>query len=69
MHVPTPGDHYSPSTGSAIMTIVYELNRRHVKRSEEAVVVVFAWYPSRLWSGCGDRGTTRSGYPTSGRNG
>lgn len=40
IHVPTPGDHYSPSTGSALMTIIYELNRRHVSRGEEAVVVV-----------------------------
>lgn len=40
VHVPTPGDHYSPSTGSALMTVVYELNRRHVERGDEAVVVV-----------------------------
>ena len=29
IHVPTPGDHYSPATGSAIMTIVYEMARHH----------------------------------------
>ena len=29
VHVPTPGDHYSPATGSATMTVIYELSRQH----------------------------------------
>lgn len=40
IHVPTPGDHYSPSTGSAVMTIIYQLNRRHVESGDEAIVVL-----------------------------
>src|SRR5690349_21441465 len=29
IHIPTPGDHYSPATGSAIPTIIYEISRWH----------------------------------------
>jgi glycosyltransferase involved in cell wall biosynthesis len=29
VHVPNPGDHYSPRTGSAIISIIYELARAH----------------------------------------
>ncbi len=49
VHVPTPGDHYSPATGSAVMTIVYELARRHLEHGGRTEVIV-------------GRGT-RSGYP------
>lgn len=49
VHVPTPGDHYSPATGSAVMTIVYELARRHREHGGRTEVIV-------------GRGT-RSGYP------
>lgn len=40
IHVPTPGDHYSPATGSAIMTITYQLNRRHLQYGDASVVVL-----------------------------
>jgi glycosyltransferase involved in cell wall biosynthesis len=40
VHVPTPGDHYSPATGSAPMTIVYELARVHAERGGETRVIV-----------------------------
>jgi glycosyltransferase involved in cell wall biosynthesis len=40
IHVPTPGDHYSPSTGSAVITIVYELARVHERRGGETQVIV-----------------------------
>lgn len=40
VHVPTPGDHYSAATGSAIMTIVYELARRHAERGGRTQVIV-----------------------------
>lgn len=40
VHVPTPGDHYSPATGSAIMTIIYELSRRHEAAGGRTRVVV-----------------------------
>lgn len=40
IHVPTPGDHYSPATGSAIMTIIYQLNRRHRQSGDSSVVVL-----------------------------
>jgi glycosyltransferase involved in cell wall biosynthesis len=28
-HVPTPGDHYSPSTGSSYASVIYELAKQH----------------------------------------
>lgn len=40
IHLPTPGDHYSPATGSALMTIIYELAREHEKRGGDTRVVV-----------------------------
>jgi glycosyltransferase involved in cell wall biosynthesis len=40
VHVPTPGDHYSPGTGSAIMTIIYEISRVHAERGGRTRVVV-----------------------------
>lgn len=40
VHVPTPGDHYSPATGSAIMTIIYELSRQHEHSGGRSVVLV-----------------------------
>lgn len=40
IHVPTPGDHYSPATGSAPMTIIYNLARVHDSRGSETTIVV-----------------------------
>ena len=40
LHVPTPGDHYSAATGSAPMTIIYELSREHARRGGETSVIV-----------------------------
>src|SRR5919198_3040189 len=40
IHVPTPGDHYSPATGSAIMTIIYELSREHQAAGGRTRIVV-----------------------------
>lgn len=40
IHVPTPGDHYSASTGSAIVTIAYEINRVHAAHGGVAKVVL-----------------------------
>jgi glycosyltransferase involved in cell wall biosynthesis len=40
IHVPTPGDHYSPSTGSAIMTVIYELSRQHAGAGGRTRVIV-----------------------------
>lgn len=40
IHVPTPGDHYSPATGSAIMTVINELARRHGDRGGRTQVIV-----------------------------
>lgn len=42
IHVPTPGDHYSGATGSAVITVLYELGRIHVRRGGELQVVVGA---------------------------
>jgi glycosyltransferase involved in cell wall biosynthesis len=40
VHVPTPGDHYSAATGSAIMTLVYEMARAHAGRGGRTRVLV-----------------------------
>lgn len=40
MHIPTPGDHYSEITGSATMTVIYELSRVHAARGGSTDVVV-----------------------------
>jgi glycosyltransferase involved in cell wall biosynthesis len=40
IHVPVPGDHYSAATGSAIMTIIYEVSRPHVARGGRSTVMV-----------------------------
>jgi glycosyltransferase involved in cell wall biosynthesis len=40
VHIPTPGDHYSPSTGSATMTVIYELSREHRAAGGETRIVV-----------------------------
>lgn len=40
IHIPTPGDHYSPATGSAIMTIIYELARVHQADGGRTQVIV-----------------------------
>jgi glycosyltransferase involved in cell wall biosynthesis len=40
VHVPTPGDHYSPSTGSAVMTVIHEISREHGASGGETVVVL-----------------------------
>jgi glycosyltransferase involved in cell wall biosynthesis len=29
LHIPTPGDHYSPVTGSAVMTVIHAIAREH----------------------------------------
>lgn len=40
IHIPTPGDHYSPAAGSAVMTVTYELTRQHMARGGKAKVIV-----------------------------
>ena len=40
IHVPTPGDHYSPMTGSALITIIHETSRAHENRGGRTRVVV-----------------------------
>src|SRR5207244_7648746 len=40
IHIPTPGDHYSAATGSAIMTIIFECARHHAARGGETQIVV-----------------------------
>ena len=39
-HLPTPGDHYSPSTGSAIVTVIYQMTRWHVQTGARSRVIV-----------------------------
>jgi len=40
LHIPTPGNHYSASTGSAIMTIIYELACRHAINGGKTQIMV-----------------------------
>jgi len=40
IHIPTPGDHYSPATGSATMTVIHELTRRHAAAGGQTRVIV-----------------------------
>jgi glycosyltransferase involved in cell wall biosynthesis len=40
VHVPWPDDNYSPSTGSAIVTIIYEMSRVHAEHGGTTKVVV-----------------------------
>lgn len=40
IHIPTPGDHYSPTTGSAVPTVIYEVARCHADAGGRTRVVV-----------------------------
>jgi len=40
VHVPTPGDHYSAATGSAIMTVIYEMAQVHQRQGGRTRVMV-----------------------------
>jgi len=40
IHVPTPGDHYSRKTGSAVMTLIYEFTRQHLRTGGRSQIVV-----------------------------
>ena len=49
VHLPTPGDHYSPATGSAVMTVIHGLTAPHIARGLPATILVsrgtMAGYP------------------------
>jgi glycosyltransferase involved in cell wall biosynthesis len=40
MHIPMPGDHYSPVTGSSVITVIYELTRQHHAAGGDTTVIV-----------------------------
>ena len=40
IHVATPGDHYSGITGSAVMTLIYEFTRQHLRAGGRSQIVV-----------------------------
>ncbi len=40
VQIPTPGDHYSASTGSALVTIIYEIARMHDQQHGHTRVIV-----------------------------
>jgi len=40
VQIPTPGDHYSPATGSALVTIIYEIARVHERHGGQTRVLV-----------------------------
>ncbi len=40
IHLPTPGDHYSAKTGSAVSTLIYEYNRWHAAAGHQSEIIV-----------------------------
>ena len=40
IHIPTPGDHYSAATGSAVITVIYEMTRQHACAGGRTSIVV-----------------------------
>ena len=40
IHIPTPGDHYSSASGSAVMTVIYELSRWHEREGGKTRLIV-----------------------------
>lgn len=40
LHIPTPGDHYSPATGSAIMSIINEITKVHATKGGCTKIIV-----------------------------
>ena len=40
IHIPIPGDHYSATNGSAVMTLVYEFSRKHEEAGGRAQVIL-----------------------------
>jgi hypothetical protein len=40
IQIPTPGDHYSPAYGSALITIIYEISKIHQMNSGKTRVIV-----------------------------
>jgi glycosyltransferase involved in cell wall biosynthesis len=40
IQIPTPGDHYSPATGSAIITVIYEFSRPHAECGGQTQIIV-----------------------------
>jgi glycosyltransferase involved in cell wall biosynthesis len=40
VHVPIPGDHYSPATGSAVITVIAELSRIHQRYGGRTTLLV-----------------------------
>ncbi len=40
VHIPTPGDHYSPRTGSAVITVIRQMTRWHIEAGGRSRVLV-----------------------------
>ncbi len=40
IHIPTPGDHYSSASGSAVMTVIYETGRWHERSGGTTKLIV-----------------------------
>jgi glycosyltransferase involved in cell wall biosynthesis len=40
VHIPTPGDHYSAETGSATITVIYEISREHEREPDRRSFVI-----------------------------
>lgn len=62
IHIPTPGDHYSPKTGSAIITVAHEMTRWHAAAGGASRVLVHAG----TWDGFTDNARTEIRFPTLG---
>lgn len=65
VHIPTPGDHYSPRTGSAIITVIREMTRWHAAAGGRSRVLV-----SRgTWDGYDDGAREEIDFPRLGTPG
>jgi glycosyltransferase involved in cell wall biosynthesis len=40
LHIPTPGDHYSPATGSAVMTVIHAMACEHAAAGGKTLLLV-----------------------------
>lgn len=62
IHIPTPGDHYSPKTGSAIITVAHEMTRWHAAAGGSSRVLVQAG----TWDGYSDGARMEIHFPQTG---
>lgn len=65
VHIPTPGDHYSPRTGSAVITVIREMTRWHAAEGGKSRVLV----ARGTWDGYDDGAREEVDFPRLGTPG